>query len=91
MLNEKEVRIECEKHGFGYNYFGSTAVIETPLSMWSLELDEDGIVVNHINSRGNKSQKTHFHKQRRAWDIKYAINKIIATHNKYDMDDIIYM
>lgn len=88
MLNEREIVMQCKKNNFKYNYFGDIAIITTNVDQWYLRsvvtYDKnkkdyiEGILLKHKNTRGNRSGKAHYHKQRFAKNLKHAFDTIIS-------------
>lgn len=93
MLNEKLIRQICSEQGYGYNYFGTDAVITTHQDQWNLQtlevyeanMDEyvNIIKLKHKNKSGNRKGKSHFHTQRIFKHLHQALRTII-DHEKSD-------
>ena len=95
MLNENKIKKVCTANGYGYNYFGDTAIITTGLDQWYIELIGiysnargeyiDRIRLKHKNRKGNRTGKAHFHTQRYVKDIDYAF-QTIRSHEENSRD-----
>lgn len=93
MLNEREIELQCKENNFGCNYFGDTAIITTSVDQWLIEtvsvynkhsnLCVDKVMLKHKNSRGNKSGKAHYHKQRHVNNIKQAFETIVSHQQNH--------
>lgn len=92
MLNELEIKQNCNINRYNYKYFNEVAIITTGQDIWTLESvdvfdktisDYKQIIkVRHLNKAGNKKGKSHFHTQRYAQDIDYIFNNIIVPHEQ---------
>lgn len=85
MLNEMEIKRNCEENGYGYKHFYDTAIITTSVDTWRITQMEHGrILVEHANKRNNRKGKMQFHPQRYVQDIDWAFSNIIVPHQNYN-------
>ena len=85
MLNEMEIKRNCEENKYSYRHFQTTVLIMTGVDTWRItEMEHNRLLVEHANKRNNRKGKMQFHPQRIAQDVDWVFSNIIVPHQNYN-------